>query len=76
MPQKGLAARCALENSPAALAAHHLETVGFLDFEQMADGVRDDHVIAFVVAFFFFEFAEGLGEIAGHAGFFRDDEGF
>jgi len=58
------------------LAADHFEAVGLLDLEEMAHRMRDDHVIAFVVAFFFFEFAEGLGEIAGHAGFFRNDEGF
>ena len=60
----------------APFAADDAEFFRLLDFEQVADRVRDDHVRAFVVTFLPLELAEGSREVAGDAGFFRDDECF
>ena len=58
------------------LAADDFEAVGLLNFEEVAHGVRNNHDLTLVVAFLFFEFAEGLGKVASHTGLFCDDEGF
>ena len=64
----------------APFAADHTVFFRFLDLEKMAHGVRDHHAVAFVEALLPLEFSvaafEGAREVAGDAGFLRDDEGF
>jgi hypothetical protein len=57
-------------------AARGLDAFRRHDGEQMADGRRNDVLVAFVKVVHFLETAERLGDVAGDGRFLRNDESF
>ena len=55
------------------LAARGLDAFGRAQFEQMADGRREDVLVALVVIVLFLETAQRLGDVAGDGRFLRND---
>ena len=57
------------------LAAHGLDALGRDQFEQMADGRREDVLVALEVVVVLLETAQRLGDVAGDGRFLRNDQG-